>query len=294
MHKYQISFPEIKAMAEASEKEFDEEITGIAEKIYAQNPEIILITGPSSSGKSTCAKRMMEELADLGRPSIYFSLDNFFYDIKERDGKGDDMESVELLDTDMLYYCTEQLLSGEPTHVPSFDFASTRRYFDGKQHIMKKNGILIYEGIHALDPKVLKVFEKRKYVSLYISVEQSIEFDDGEIWEPNEIRMLRRVIRDYNHRGSSPDDTLDIWKGVLKSENERICIHKDEADYVLDSYFAYEPYMMKKQYAKILPLIKDDGEYAELKAKYLECVKKLVAASTSLVPADSILCEFIS
>ena len=220
-------------------------------------------------------------------------LDDFFFDIKDRKNKTTDLESIELLDIDLLSYVVHQLASGEPTHIPSFDFGSQKRLFDGKQKIISKGDLLIVEGIHALMPQLVDMFDDMKYATLYISVEGSAEFEDGLIIDGRNIRMLRRMVRDMQFRDAEPEYTLKVWKGVVASEKVNIEPYKENAHYVIDSYFEYEPYVIKKQLLKALERISDKGEYAKVKQTFLPVVKKLSAASGDLIPKDSLLREFI-
>ena len=198
-----------------------------------------------------------------------------------------------MLDVDLLSYVVHQLASGEPTHIPKFDFGSQKRIFDGKQKIINKDDLLIIEGIHALMPQLTKMFDDMKYLTLYISVEDSVEFEDGFVINEREVRMLRRMVRDMQFRDAEPEYTLKVWTGVVNSELINIEPYKANADYVIDSSFLYEPYVIKKQLIKALDKIDDNGEFAYVKERYLPFAKKLSAASNDLIPADSLLREFI-
>lgn len=293
MLSYQITFPEISALARASEARFENKLAEIVEDLKEKETEVLLISGPSGSGKTTSSRKIQDSLARMGRNSFRLSLDDFFFDIKDRKNKTTDLESIELLDIDLLSYVVHQLASGEPTHIPSFDFGSQKRLFDGKQKIISKGDLLIVEGIHALMPQLVDMFDDMKYATLYISVEGSAEFEDGLIIDGRNIRMLRRMVRDMQFRDAEPEYTLKVWKGVVASEKVNIEPYKENAHYVIDSYFEYEPYVIKKQLLKALERISDEGEYAKVKQTFLPVVKKLSAASGDLIPKDSLLREFI-
>ncbi len=293
MLKYQITFPEISSLAKESEANFENNLSFIVSDLLEKQPEVLLISGPSGSGKTTSSKKIQDALAKEGKSSLRLSLDDFFFDIKDRKNKTTDLESIELLDIDLLSYVVHQLASGEPTHIPTFDFGSQKRLFDGKQKIINKGDLLIVEGIHALMPELVDMFDDMKYATLYISVEGSAEFEDGFHIDGREIRMMRRMVRDMQFRDASPEYTLEVWKGVVASEKVNIEPYKDNADYVIDSFFAYEPYVIKKLLIKALEKIDDDGEYASVKAEFLPFAKKLSAASGALIPENSLLREFI-
>lgn len=292
--KYQITFPEVKALAERGEKDFSLQIGSLTENILENGVRTVLLTGPSSSGKTSCAERIRKELEKNGKFASVISLDDFFYDIKERDKiKCKDLESVKLLDIDLLAYCIEQLMAGEATHMPTFDFANQKRSFSGKQKMLRDGEILIIEGIHALNPKVTAVFENIPHLSVYISVVDDFIFEDGEVIEEYEIRKLRRLVRDFHKRGSEPDNTLEVWKGVKEYENKQIIPCRQYADFEINSYFEYEAYISKKLVMKTLEKISDGGEFEEFKKRFTEIYKKISAASSELVCEDSILHEFI-
>lgn len=293
MLSYQITFPQISALAKQSEAKFENKLAEVVEDLLETSPEVLLISGPSGSGKTTTSKKIQDALAKEGKDSFRLSLDDFFFDIKDRKNKTTDLESIELLDIDLLSYVVHQLASGEPTHIPSFDFESQKRLFDGKQKIINKGDLLIVEGIHALMPELVDMFDDMKYATLYISVEGSAEFEDGLSVDGRDIRMMRRMVRDMQFRGAKPEYTLEIWKGVVASEKVNIEPYKENAHYVIDSFFEYEPYVIKKQLLKALEMISDDGEYADVKEKYLPFAKKLSAASGDLIPKDSLIREFI-
>jgi uridine kinase len=280
-------------MAKECEASFEYQLNCLANEIYEKAPQVILLSGPSGSGKTTFASKVAKAITKLGRPASTLSLDDFFIDVKDRKQDSDiNLESVELLDTDMLYYCVHQLLSGEPTHIPSFNFATQKRVFEGKQRIIKENELIIVEGIHALETKVKEVFDDIKYLTVYIGVEKELEFPE-HVFSGREIRLMRRLVRDELKRGAAPETTLKLWGDVVEYEKSSIIPCKNGADYVIDSFMEYEPYVMRKHLLKVLDKISEDGEFEELKERFTSFAKKLTPVSSDIIPKDSLLCEFI-
>lgn len=294
MLNYQMDFSAIRSMAAENEKSLSETIDAAATSIASKASRIVLLSGPTASGKTTCSKLITKALADKGRAGIVVSLDDFFFDIKDRKHDGNEnLESIEMLDTDFIHYCLKQLLSGEPTHMPTFDFANHKRTFTGKQMLLARKDVVIIEGIHALNPKVVGMFAKNSFHSVFINVEGSCEFEDGKVLTGTDIRLLRRLSRDIAYRGADSDVTLDGWNNVTKSEATDILPYAENADFHINSFLEYEPFVMRKSYVKALSAIDDDGKYPDIKNKYYEIVKKIPPVSASVIPENSILHEFI-
>lgn len=292
MLNYQITFPEIQALIRSGESAFDRSIADVAAALARSEINVLLLSGPSGSGKTTCAKLICNKLNALGRPASVLSLDDFFYDIKDRKEGIESLESEEHLDADMLYYCVHQLFSGEPTHVPSFDFANQRRVFAGKQKLLRENELLVIEGIHALTDKVTEVFSDIPYCTAFVYLDGEYLFPDLTL-SSNRARLLRRISRDAISRGASPEYTLEIWDDVTEYENARILPEGEKADFKISTHLEHEPYILRKPLLKALELIDESGKYADFKSEFTEFAKKLTAVSPSVIPESSVLHEFI-
>ena len=257
--------------------------------------KVILIAGPSSSGKTTSCAKLAVYLHSFGLTPKMISMDNFFKDRVDtpRKANGDyDFECLEAIDLKLFNKTIKDLLDGKTVKMPEFDFYAGEKKFKNEMTLAPTD-ILLIEGIHALNPKLLSDVDRKLKYKIYLSPLTSVNIDRDNRIYLTDTRLLRRMIRDNRTRGYNVSDTLKLWKDVRDGEEKYIFPYQDEADYVFDTSLIYE-FCLLKTY--VMPLLysvpSDDPNYAEA-VRLLKVLNVFLPIPSEAVPADSILREFI-
>ena len=256
---------------------------------------LLMLAGPSSSGKTTTAEILKKELGIKGRHAIVISLDDFYRDQSERfyfeDGTID-YETVKSIDTQYVSVCMENLLHQGQALIPHFSFYTKRRegYNEVRVH---DDEVIIVEGIHALNPEITDPLKNENMIKVYVSVSSRI-YKDGEAFlSKRDIRFIRRLIRDYHFRSSSVDYTFYLWKGVRMGEDRYLFPYSGMADIRIDSIHPYELCVFKDIAIKLLDHIGSDSIYYPTAQELKNKLGEFVSLSESEVPENSLLKEFI-
>lgn len=275
----------------------DYKLLNIAEEIVLNKDDykVILLSGPSSSGKTTTSMKLSLYLKSLGLNPTHLSMDDYFL---ERDqtplgpnGKPD-FESLNALDIKLFDSQISKLLKGTKVTVPTFNFISGKKEY--KRIIqMQKNDILIIEGLHALNENILKNIPKKNKFKVYISPLTYLNIDDDNRISMTDLRLLRRIVRDNRTRGYSPSTTLNNWEDVRKGEEKYVFPYQDNANVMFNTSLAYELGVLKTYVEPLLYTVKaDDPEYLTAR-RLLELLKCVLPISSESVPQISIIREFI-
>ena len=260
-----------------------------------KNIRVICIAGPSSSGKTTFANRLRLELMSKGINPIRISMDDYYLERSKvplgEDGKPD-FEHIESLDLDLFNDNLLKLIEGEEVELPIYDFEKHGRVMGRKVKIDEKTPIII-EGIHALNERVTKLIPKSQKFKIYISPTSQINVDDSSIVNATDIRLLRRIVRDYRYRDTDPSKSFDMWPAVRKGEFKWIYPFQEEADYIFNSELTYELGVMKKYALPALNKIdKNDANYIQAN-RLIKFLKYIRDIDDKYVPCNSLLREFI-
>ena len=274
---------------------YHQSITSLVEdvlKTAAERP-IILISGPSGSGKTTSARLTEHMLDNMGCQTHVLSLDNYFHPLtaeeKELFAENKlDLESPDRLDADYLNHQLSELHKGNEVELPRFDFLTNSRKSSGEFLRLKKNELLILEGIHALNPDVIDAEDYTTRV--YVSVRTRVELPDGRLLHPSKVRLARRMTRDARTRGRSPEATVDLYESVERGENLYIMPYKHRAHYDIDTFFPCELGIHKTLLPASMP--ETERKYPWL-TELFEVMASLPAIDPDLVPKSSLLREFI-
>lgn len=257
--------------------------------------KVLLLAGPSSSGKTTTAHLIKQELINRGAQAIIISLDDFYLGGNKAPLNEDgtpNYEAIEALDIDLVKECLKNLKNNGVADIPQFDFKVRSRKIDTNHIELSNNGIAIIEGIHALNPMFINHI-KGGLVKLYISVKQGIKDYNGEILSRIDIRLLRRIVRDYHNRNTNPEDTFSMWASVRKGESLYIDPFKRTSDVTINSLHLYELCVLCHTAVPLLLSIKEGSVYYKLSRKLLSGVERFYPITEDLVPKNSLIREFI-
>lgn len=280
-----------------SEALHEKKIAGIADDIAKnKNIKMVLIAGPSSSGKTTFAKRLGIELRLNGLKPVTISVDNYFVERKDtpRDENGNyDFERLEAIDLNLFNDHIKKLLNGETIEVPTFDFKVGTKIFDGTTMDLADDEILVIEGIHCLNDKLTSAIPTEQKYKIYISDLTVLNIDYCNRISTTDTRLLRRIVRDNNFRGYSALHTLRNWDSVNRGENRNIFPFQENCNVMFNSSLVYEISVLKKH---ALPLLEEitnkEPEYSEAK-RLVEFLKYFEDIDEEFIPRNSLLREFI-
>lgn len=275
----------------------DYKLLSIAEglALNKDNIKLVLISGPSSSGKTTTARKLGLYLKTLGLNPIALSIDDYFIDRKDvpfdEDGKPD-YESIRSVDVKLLNEHISKLLNKEKVLMPTYDFIEGKKVFK-KTVQLKERDILIIEGLHALNEDLTSSIPKKNKYKIYISPLAYLNIDNDNRISLTDIRLLRRMVRDSRTRGYSSSQTLNTWSSVRKGEEKYVFPYQDEADVILNTFLTYELSVLKTYAEPLLySITENDPEYLTAR-RLIEMLKFVLPIPSTDVPATSILREFI-
>ena len=278
------------------ELEFEERLCQVSGRVVASGAETLLLSGPTCAGKTTTANKIIQDLEASGRKVTVVSLDNFFKARTEQRsivGNDDlDYDSVNALDLDALTEFVKNARQGNKLKMPVYDFItqSTSHYEDVE---IDENGVVIFEGIQAVYPEITRLFKNRDYIGVFINVDEDILLN-GIFFSRDDIRLSRRIVRDYKFRGANAEFSLFLWDKVRKNEDTSIYPNKNAICKIqLNSFMDYELFLLKEYIIDILNEVDENSKYyvkaKELKDKFI----KLDAISYDYVPKKSLYTEFL-
>lgn len=275
----------------------DYKLLNIAEQIVLNKDDykVVLLSGPSSSGKTTTSMKLSLYLKSLGLNPTHLSIDDYFHERGETplgaNGKPD-FESLAAVDVKLFDNQVSKLLKGIKVTVPTFNF------FEGKKEYkrvveLKENDILIIEGLHALNENLLTNIPKKKKFFIYVSPLTYLNIDDDNRISMTDLRLLRRMVRDSRSRGYTPSKTLNSWSDVREGEEKYVFPYQDNADVIFNSSLAYELGVLKTFAEPLLYTIKQDDLEYQTAQRLIEILKYVLPIPSETVPQVSILREFI-
>lgn len=275
----------------------EKKIAQIAEQIAARpGVKLVLLAGPSSSGKTTSCKRLSIQLAVNGLKPLQISLDDYFVD-RERTPKDEngeyDYESIYALDLQKINDQFNALFRGEEVELPKYDFQSGKSKKSGQRLKMNDNNVLVVEGIHALNPELTAQIPNEQIFRVYASALTTILLDNHNYIPTTDNRLLRRIIRDYKYRGVSAQDTIHRWPSVRAGENKWIFPFQENADAMFNTAMLYELAVIKMQAEPLLEQVPENcDEYAEA-YRLLKFLKYFKGIPFNNLPPTSLLREFL-
>ncbi len=291
-------------LVKEGEQAFDRRLSEAAESIsracVTEGVKIVRLSGPTCAGKTTCAAKLTDALEAAGREVYPISLDDFFHDretlfamAQEKNGGKLDYDSVDALDLDLLHACVHDLMTTGKAGMPRFNFKSGLR--EGPFPLDTTQGkepVFLFEGIQAVYPRVIDMLDDAPDRSIFMCVRSSITVGDVT-FEPNEIRLMRRLVRDEAKRGATPEFTLKLWHSVRENEEKSIFPEAGRCDITIDSAMPFEIHMLKPHVERILaahPVMGEDAPVAQALLRKLEGIRPI---SHEYLSPNSLYHEFI-
>ncbi len=279
-----------------SEGLHEKKISDIADEIknHIDRTKLILIAGPSSSGKTTFSNRLAIQLKVLGLSPKAIAMDNYFKSRESLAEEGDEvMESVEAVDVDALQSDLTTLLSGGEINIRVFDFIEGKQKITEERYSLKENSIIILEGIHGLNEATTSMIPKEQKYKIYVSALTPLNIDDHNSIYVSDLRLMRRIVRDHNTRGHDAVATLKQWNHVRKAEEKNVFPYQEEADIMFNSSLVYEMIILKDYLLPLLEEIPMDHDIYLDARRLIKLLGFLEGRQTEVIPKNSILREFI-
>jgi uridine kinase len=288
----------INDMIRVNEALHEKKIAYIADEITGdKNIKIVLIAGPSSSGKTTFAQRLSIQLRVNGKKTYAISLDDYFVDrhLTPRDENGElDFETIDALDLDLFNEQLIDLMAGKEVQIPVYNFKEGSREYSREPVKLTSDHIIIIEGIHGLNDELTKNIPQVNKFKIYISALTQLNIDRHNRISTSDLRLLRRIVRDYTHRGNNALQTMELWDNVIKGTEKYIFPYQENADAIFNSALVYELCVLKKYAEPIIMEIDEESSFYPERQRLLKFLSYLLPIEDeSAIPNTSILREFI-
>ncbi len=289
---------EINDMIRINEALHEKKIAYIADEITSdKNIKIVLIAGPSSSGKTTLAQRLSIQLRVNGKKTYAVSLDDYFVDrhLTPKNEKGEyDFETIKALDLDLFNEQLIDLMAGKEVQIPVYNFKEGSREYTREPVRLTNDHIIIIEGIHGLNDELTANIPQVNKFKVYISALTQLNIDRHNRISTSDLRLLRRIVRDYTHRGNNALKTMELWDNVIKGTEKYIFPYQENADAIFNSALVYELCVLKKYAEPIIMEIDEDSSFYSERQRLLKFLSYfLPIEDESAIPNTSILREFI-
>ena len=281
-----------------SEVYYNNQLVEVANKICdnKENIKIVLIAGPSSSGKTTTSKKLQVYLQSKGIKQHQISIDDYFVDrdkTKVLPNGELDTESLSAVDVTLFNKHLTKLLDGEKVELPEYNFVLGKREYKGKFLEVGKDDVIIIEGLHALNEDLTMSIDRRQKFKIYISALTQLNIDNHNRIHTSDTRKLRRIVRDNKYRGKDASETLKMWRGIREGEEKYVFPFQDDADYVINSALVYEIGVLKVYAEPLLFNVdEDDDSYPEA-LRLINFLRNFLPIPSDQVPKDSVIREFI-
>jgi len=287
-----------KAFFEICNDSYEKRIRDIAHRIACDDNRVklIMLSGPSASGKTTTSLKIMEELGKLGVEAVTISMDDFFKCRDEtpklEDGSRD-FESIKALDHELLKSTLSCLIEKGEASLPIYNFKLGRRGDDMRKVELKNSSVALVEGLHALDTVVTDGISADRILKIYVSVSSDFVNEDATaVLTAREVRLIRRTVRDHNFRGSSPENTLDMWDSVCRGEDRYVRPFKKYADITVNSLYKCEPCIFKDTAISLFKTVNSGSIHYERAQHIISALSGFEPMQLEIVPSSCMLREF--
>ena len=281
------------------EADFEERLDGAVHSVGCRSEiKIIGLSGPTCSGKTTLSKKLVSNFGAMQRNVHVISIDNFYYDreylverSKKMGLKNVDYDSIGTIDFEELRECVKEIATDDETLVPIYDFAKGKT--TGFERIEYSDGeMFIFEGIQVVYPEITALLKEYPYKSMIICPMSCIDYGDVK-FEPNEIRLMRRIVRDSQFRGTSPAETFEMWEGVRANEDANIFPYIDDCDIKIDSVIPYEINILAPYLRQMLPTIDNDSRHYQKAQQILKKIDGIEGIAADYIGENALYHEFV-
>ena len=288
----------IRQLVQVNEALHEKNYSQVADMVCSRGAKAVMLAGPSSSGKTTSANRLATQLRVHGKKPILMSLDDYYIDrnciVPGPDGKRD-LEHINTIDTELFIKHLQSLLNGESVEIPAYNFVSGKREWKGNVLQLDQRSVVIIEGLHALNPVLMPENLDRNLVfKLYVSPLLPLNLDDHNRIPSSLLRLMRRIVRDYETRGATVQNTMEMWDSVRRGEKKWIFPYQEEADVIFNSSTLYELAVLKKHIFPLLTAIQpEESCYEQVRALVKVLNYVLEADIDDEIPPTSLVREFV-
>ena len=294
----QVSIGKYNDVIRLAETHYEGQLALIAERIYQnkENIKMVLLAGPSSSGKTTTAKKLGIYLQSKGFQTHYISIDDYFKEITEtpRDENGEyDFETIDAIDLELFNKHLTKLLNGEKVQMPEYNFVLGKKEYKKRFLQLQENDILIIEGLHGLNDKLTSSVERKNKFKISIAPYTQINIDNHNYIHTSDTRKLRRIVRDNKTRGKGPEETLRMWKKIHNGEINYIFPYQVDLDGIINSAMVYEIGVLKVYAEPLLFAVSESDETYPEAIRLINLLRNFLPIPSDDVPRDSVLREFI-
>lgn len=284
----------IRFVSECEEKFYDT-LESVINAIAARdNIYVITLSGPTCSGKTTTAHLLIEDLEKYGKNAVIVSIDDFFRDHEDGRNVGDediDYDSIDAIDFPYFAECVQKIFRKEPALLPTYDFETQKRS-SYREYVRTDRDVVIFEGIQAVYPPIVDLLDDYGYTGIFTCVKEDVQVN-GVHFTNHEIRLARRIVRDYKFRSAEPDFTLFLWEKVRENEEKNIFPNSNTSECKIDSFLAYELFLLKPYILSILSHVKEGNAYYEKAQALMRKFEPLPEISYEYVPESSMYTEFL-
>ena len=284
-------------LIQIAETYYNSQLSKIADKIEENKDiRIVLISGPSSSGKTTSSKKLSIQLKSRGINTYPISIDDYFFDRektpKDKNGKLD-TESLNAVDVTLFNKHLTKLLNGETVELQEYNFVSGKREYNGRRVKLEKKDIIVIEGLHGLNDELTLSIDRKQKFKIYISPLTQLNIDNHNRIHTSDTRKLRRIVRDNRNRGHNASQTLAKWKEIREGEEKYIFPYQDEADVIINSALVYEIGVLKTYVEPLLFNVSENDPMYPEAIRLINLLRNFLPIPSEDVPKDSLLREFI-
>ncbi|MBQ8145222.1 MAG: Flp pilus assembly complex ATPase component TadA [Clostridia bacterium] len=278
----------------ACEIDFEKRLDEATKKITSSKIINILLSGPTCSGKTTTANKIIGDYHEVGKEVTVISIDDFFLERDDgrtiKENEKIDYDSVDVIDLDLLKECISKAKPGNNIKVPIFDFITQSRV-GYNAHYITEDEVLLYEGIQAVYPEVTSLFDD-EFIGVFINVNEDVCLN-GTLFSRDEIRLVRRLVRDRKFRGANADFTFYLWETVRENEDKNIFPNKNICTIQLDSFMGYELFLLKPYILEVLSEVNENSTYYDKAKNLIEKFSGLDEIKYEYIPKNSLYTEFL-
>lgn len=289
-----VSKGKISEVVSLAEAHYNSQLSKVADEIAESknNIKIVLLAGPSSSGKTTTSRKLSYYLRARGIKTHALSIDDYFINSDKR-AKNVDLESLDIVDIELFNQHLLKLLEGSKVSIPTYNFALGKREYNGNYIKLGKDDIIIIEGLHALNDKLTMSIDRNNKYKIFISALTQMNIDDHNHIHTSDTRKLRRIVRDSKTRGRGAAETLKMWPSIKRGERNYIFPFQDEVDKVINSSLIYELGVLKTYVEPLLFNVSEDDEIYPEALRLINFLRNFLPIPSDDIPVDSVLREFI-